>query len=184
MTTVLGSCHTDTAAFLDLQRFYPSEITFTDFNLFMSPSKPLFSLPAKLARPKPFSPSDLRSGFRLQILAAWYRNKMKEILSCISWLMFSLVPEKLSDDFKSFPLYDNWPSQDWEVCGGGGWCGRQGRLRQMKKNKVPVPCDHGVRRSGGDACEGDWFLVVGSGIEGLLEHGEHRRDCGEKSAAS
>lgn len=52
-----------------------------------------------------------------------------------------------------------------------------------EKKKVPVPCDHRVGGSGGDAGEGDGLLVVGSGVEGLLEHRQHRRDCGEKSAA-
>lgn len=46
-----------------------------------------------------------------------------------------------------------------------------------------MPCDHRVGGSGGDAGEGDGLLVVGSGVEGLLEHRQHRRDCGEKSAA-
>lgn len=48
------------------------------------------------------------------------------------------------------------------------------------KTKVPVPCDLRVRRSRGDAREGDWLLVVRSGIEGLLEYRQHWRDCRQK----
>lgn len=53
-----------------------------------------------------------------------------------------------------------------------------------RKREVPVPCDHGVRRSGGHAGEGDGLLVVGGGVEGLLEHRQHRRDCGHKQRRS
>lgn len=42
-----------------------------------------------------------------------------------------------------------------------------------------MPRDHGVGGSGGDAGEGDRLLVVGGGVEGLLEHRQHRRDCGD-----
>lgn len=52
--------------------------------------------------------------------------------------------------------------------------------RCISKTKVPVPCDHRVRRSRGDTCEGDWLLVVCCSVEGLLEHRQHWRDCRHK----
>lgn len=52
--------------------------------------------------------------------------------------------------------------------------------RCISKMKVPVPCDHRVRRSRGDTCEGDWLLVVCCSVEGLLEHRQHWRDCRHK----
>lgn len=42
-----------------------------------------------------------------------------------------------------------------------------------------MPRDDGVGGSRGDAGEGDRLLVVGGGVEGLLEHRQHRRDCGD-----
>lgn len=45
---------------------------------------------------------------------------------------------------------------------------------------LPVPCDHRVGRSRGDASEGDRFLVVSCGVEGLLGHGQDGRDCRDK----
>lgn len=52
--------------------------------------------------------------------------------------------------------------------------------RYILKTKVPVPCDLRVRRSRGDAREGDRLLVVCRGVEGLLEHRQHWRDCRHK----
>lgn len=136
-----------------------------------------FNLPTKLAWYKLFS-----LGFWVQILAAGHGNKMEEnpvlhhlidVLACASET-FRRFQKFSTFRYGAKPrLRRVWRRRRWS---------RQAWLRQMeKKNKVPVPCDHGVGRSGGDAREGDWFLVVGGGIEGLLEHGEHRRDCGEKS---
>lgn len=54
------------------------------------------------------------------------------------------------------------------------------RVREQRcipKTKVPVPRDHRVRRSRGDAREGDWLLVICCGVEGLLEHRQHWRNC-------
>lgn len=42
---------------------------------------------------------------------------------------------------------------------------------------LPVPRDQRVRRSRGDAGEGDGLLVIGRGVEGLLEHRQHWRHC-------
>lgn len=96
--------------------------------------------------------------------------------------MFWLLLAKPSPGFKSFPLFNILPSQtvkaEERAVGGEGWIKVDGG-----KKKVPVPCDHRVGGSGGDAGEGDGLLVVGSGVEGLLEHRQHRRDCGEKSTA-